>query len=74
MAREANRPAPRMAIPVAADDPHALKVGMQLVSDAGFDPVNAGSLADSKAFDLGSAVSGRVMSADELRQALKLKP
>jgi 8-hydroxy-5-deazaflavin:NADPH oxidoreductase len=74
MAREANRPAPRMAIPVAADDPVALKVGMQLVSDAGFDPVNAGSLADSKAFDLGSSVSGRVMSADELRQALKLKP
>jgi predicted dinucleotide-binding enzyme len=74
MAREANRPAPRMAIPVAADDPVALKVGMQLVSDAGFDPVNAGSLADSKAFDLGSSVSGRVMTADELRQALKLKP
>src|SRR5574341_727 len=74
MAREANRPAPRMAIPVAADDPAALKVGMQLVSDAGFDPVNAGSLADAKAFDLGSPVSGRVMSADEMRQALKLKP
>ena len=74
MAREANRPAPRMALPVAADDAEALKVGMQLVSDAGFDPVNAGSLADSKAFDLGSSVSGRVMSADELRQALKLKP
>lgn len=74
MAREANRPAPRMAIPVAADDPAALKVGMQLVSDAGFDPVNAGSLADSKAFDLGSSVSGRVLTAPELRQALKLKP
>lgn len=74
MAREANRAAPRMAIPVAADDPAALKLGMQLVSDAGFDPVAAGSLADSKAFDLGSSVSGRVMSADEMRQALKLKP
>jgi len=74
MAREANRPAPRMAIPVAADDPEALKVGMQLVSDAGFDPVHAGSLADSKAYDLGSSVSGRVLTADELRQALKLKP
>src|SRR5574341_1003720 len=73
-AREANRPAPRMAIPVAADDPAALKAGMQLVSDAGFDPVNAGSLADSKAFDLGSSVSGRVLTADEMRQALKLKP
>ena len=73
MAREANRPAPRMAIPVAADDATALKVGMQLVADAGFDPVAAGSLADSKAFDLGSSVSGRVMTADELRKALSLR-
>ena len=74
MGREANRPAPRMAIPVAADDPVALKVGMQLVNDAGFDAVAAGSLAASKAFDLGSAVSGRVLTAPELRQALQLKP
>jgi predicted dinucleotide-binding enzyme len=74
MAREANRPAPRMAIPVAADDPAALKLGMQLVADAGFDPVNAGSLAASKAFDLGSSVSGRVLTAAEMRQALQLKP
>jgi len=73
MAREANRPAPRMAIPVAADDAGALKVGMQLVADAGFDPVAAGSLADSKAFDLGSSVSGRVLTAPEMRQALQLK-
>ena len=72
MAREANRPAPRMAIPVAADDPGALKVGVQLVSDAGFDPVPAGSLAASKAFDLGSSVSGKVMTADEMRKALSL--
>jgi len=74
MAREANRPAPRMAIPVAADDPAALKVGLQLVQDAGFDAVAAGSLADSKAFDLGSPVSGRVLTAPELRQALQLRP
>jgi 8-hydroxy-5-deazaflavin:NADPH oxidoreductase len=74
MAREANRPAPRMAIPVAADDPRALKLGMQLVADAGFDPVPAGSLAQSKAFDLGSSVSGRVLTAPELRQALQLQP
>jgi len=74
MAREANRPAPRMAIPVAADYATALKVGMQLVADAGFDPVAAGSLAASKAFDLGSSVSGRVLTAPEMRQALQLKP
>ena len=73
MAREANRPAPRMAIPVAADDAGALKLGMQLVADAGFDPVNAGSLAASKAFDLGSSVSGRILTAEEIRKALSLK-
>ena len=72
MAREANRPAPRMALPVAADDPAALKLGLQLVSDAGFDPVPAGSLAASKAFDLGSPVSGRILTADEMRKALSL--
>jgi 8-hydroxy-5-deazaflavin:NADPH oxidoreductase len=72
MAREANRPAPRMAIPVAADDPQTLKIGVQLVRDAGFDPVPAGSLAASKAFDLGSSVSGKVMTAEEMRKALSL--
>jgi len=74
MAREASRPAPRMALPVAADDPTAKKIGLLLVHDAGFDAVDAGSLADSKAFDLGSAVSGKVMTAPELRQALNLRP
>jgi predicted dinucleotide-binding enzyme len=74
MAREADRAAPHMAMPVAADDAGALKVGLALVRDAGFVPVAAGSLADSKAYDLGSSVSGKVMGADELRQALNLKP
>ena len=72
MAREANRPAPRMAMPVAADDAGALKVGVQLVADAGFDAVPAGSLAASKAFDLGSSVSGKVMTADQMRKALSI--
>jgi predicted dinucleotide-binding enzyme len=70
MAREANRPAPRMAMPVAADDPAALKLGLQLVADAGFDPVPAGSLAASKKYDLGSSLSGRILTAEEMRKAL----
>jgi predicted dinucleotide-binding enzyme len=74
MQREANRPAPRMAMPVASDDPAALKVGVQLVSDAGFDPVPVDSLAASKAFDLGSPLSGQVLTAAELRKALSLAP
>jgi predicted dinucleotide-binding enzyme len=72
MAREANRPAPRMAMPVAADDAATLKIGTQLVSDAGFDPVPVSSLAASKAFDLGSSVSGKILTAEEMRKALSL--
>jgi predicted dinucleotide-binding enzyme len=74
MQSEANRPAPRMAMPVAADDPAALKVGLRLVQDAGFDAVAAGSLAASKAYDLGRGPSGRVLTAEEMRKALQLKP
>jgi predicted dinucleotide-binding enzyme len=74
LAREANRAAPRMAMPVAADDRATLEAGIALVRDAGFEPVPAGSLAASKAFDLGSSVSNRVMTTDELRRALNLTP
>src|SRR4051795_3148316 len=73
MAREANRPAPRMAMPVAADDAATLNIGTQLVADAGFDPVPVSSLAASKAFDLGSSVSGKILTADEMRKALALR-
>lgn len=74
MAREANRPAPRMAMPVAADDAAAKKLGLRLVQDAGFDAVDAGTLADSKAYDLGTALSQQVLTAEEMRQALQRKP
>jgi len=73
MASEANRPAPRMAMPVAADDAATLKIGTQLVADAGFDPVPVNSLAASRAFDLGSSVSGKILTADEMRKALALR-
>jgi predicted dinucleotide-binding enzyme len=74
MAREANRPAPRMAMPVAADDAAAKKLGLRLVQDAGFDAVDAGSLADSRVYDLGSALSQQVLTAEEMRKALQRKP
>jgi predicted dinucleotide-binding enzyme len=73
MAREANRTAPRMAMPVAADDAATLKIGTQLVADAGFDPVPVSGLAASKAFDLGSSVSGKILTADEMRKALSIQ-
>src|SRR5689334_11892168 len=48
--REANRPAPRLAVPIAGDDPEAVQVAAQLVRDAGFDPVEVGKLADARRF------------------------
>ncbi|MGB8046592.1 MAG: NAD(P)-binding domain-containing protein, partial [Pseudolabrys sp.] len=46
-AREANRPDPKLAIPIAGDDPQALQIAASLVRDAGFDPVTVGTLADA---------------------------
>ena len=66
---EAHRAAPKLAVPVAADDPGALKIGMQLVEDAGFEPVAVGTLAQSRIFDLG-APAGGARSAAELRKIL----
>jgi 8-hydroxy-5-deazaflavin:NADPH oxidoreductase len=66
---EAHRPPPRLAVPVAADDPAALKLGMQLVEDAGFEPVAVGTLAQSRIFDLG-APAGGARTAAELKKIL----
>jgi predicted dinucleotide-binding enzyme len=67
--KEAHRPSPRLAVPVAADDPAALKLGMQLVEDAGFEPVAVGTLAQSKIFDLGGPAGG-ARTAAELKKIL----
>src|SRR6266545_4968598 len=52
-AREANRPDPKLAIPIAGDDPEALRVAEELVRDAGFEPVLVGKLADARRFQRG---------------------
>ena len=44
----------RIAIPVAADSDEAKRVGMKLVDETGFDPFDAGSLADSWRISRGS--------------------
>jgi predicted dinucleotide-binding enzyme len=66
---EAHRAAPKLAVPVAADDPRALKIGMQLTEDAGFEPVHVGTLARSRIFDLGAPAAG-ARTAQELRKIL----
>src|SRR6516225_7525777 len=71
-AREANRPDPKLAIPIAGDDPQAVSVAAQLVRDAGFDPVVVGKLADARRFQRGEPGYGQAVSAAELRQKLSL--
>jgi 8-hydroxy-5-deazaflavin:NADPH oxidoreductase len=47
---QSNRPDPRLAIPIAGDDPDAVRVAEGLVRDAGFEPVLAGGLASARKF------------------------
>jgi len=63
----------RLGIPLAGDDPEAMKIAAQLVSDAGFDPVPVGGLARAREFDVGTPVYVRSMTAAQLRRALNLK-
>jgi predicted dinucleotide-binding enzyme len=72
--REANRPAPRLAVPIAGDDQEAVQVAAGLVHDAGFDPVEIGKLADASRFQRGAQGYGQSLSAAELRQKLSLAP
>ena len=71
-AREANRPDPKLAIPIAGDDSEAVSIAAALVRDAGFDPVIVGKLADARIFQRGGPGYGQPVSAAELRQKLSL--
>src|ERR1700748_3652145 len=73
-ATEANRPAPRLAVPIAGDDQEAVQTAARLVNDAGFDPVAVGKLADASRFQRGAPGYGQNVSAAELRQKLSLAP
>ena len=71
-AREANRPDPKLAIPIAGDDAQAVQIAARLVRDAGFDPVVVGKLADARRFQRGQPGYGQSVSAAELKQKLSL--
>ena len=73
-AEDANRPDPKLAIPIAGDDQEAVRVAAQLVRDAGFDPVVVGKLVDARRFQTGTPGYGQRVSAAELRQKLSLPP
>src|SRR5499427_649329 len=71
-ASEANRPDPKLAVPIAGDDQDGVQVAAGLVRDAGFDPVVVGKLADAKLFQRGGLGYGQQVSAAELKQKLSL--
>jgi len=73
-ARQAHRPDPKLAIPIAGDDPQAVQVTAGLVRDAGFDPVVVGTLKDANRFQRGAPGYGQEVTAAELRQKLSLTP
>lgn len=62
--------ADRIAIPVAADDPTHRRIGMNLVSDTGFDGFDAGGLADSWRQQPGSPAYCTDLTSEELPDAL----
>jgi len=70
---EAHRKGELIGIPLAGDDPTALKVAERLVKDAGFEPVVVGPLSRAREFDVGTEVYTRLLTAPQLRQALGLK-
>jgi predicted dinucleotide-binding enzyme len=73
LASEAHRAGDKVAIPLAGDDPAALKIAVRLVTDAGFEPVVVGGLARAKEFDVGTPVYGKALTAAELRKGLGLQ-
>lgn len=71
--REDHRPAgdpDRLAVPVAGDDQDAKRVVFGLVDQIGFDPVDAGTLAESRRQEPGTPVYGPPLDAAGVRDAL----
>jgi len=71
---EAHRAGEKVAVPLGGDDKEALAVVARLVTEAGFEPVIIGSLAQSKSFDSSAPIFLKTLTARELRVALKLPP
>ncbi len=70
---EAHRAGEKVGIPIAGDDPEAVRIASGLVADAGFDPVVVGGLDRAREFDQGTSVYVTNMTAAELREALGLE-
>ncbi len=67
---EAHRDGDRVGIPLAGDDRQAVDIAVQLVRDAGFDPVPVGPLSRGKEFEPGTKPYNTGMSGPEVRKLL----
>ncbi len=69
-ASEHHRQGERVAVPIAGDDPAALRVAEQLVRDAGFEPVVVGPLASADKFAPGGPLFRQIGSVEEMRRKM----
>jgi predicted dinucleotide-binding enzyme len=60
----------RLAIPVAGDDDDAKRIASDLIDQIGFDPVDAGTLAESGRQEPGAPVYGQPLDANGVREAI----
>lgn len=71
--RTINKYGERIGIPIAGDDEEGLNAAVELVEQAGLEPVVVGGLSTSKLFDVGTAVYATSAPAREIREKLELK-
>src|SRR5436190_9218505 len=65
--------ADRLAIPLVGDDAQAKGVVAGLIDDMGFDPIDAGTLADGRNQEPGTPVYNNPTGAEGVREALGLE-
>ncbi|WP_232461601.1 NADPH-dependent F420 reductase [Tatumella citrea] len=65
---EAHRSGEKLAVPLAGDDPQALKEVSSLVSAAGFDPLVVGGLDKARLFQPGSSLFLSSLTRQQLQQ------
>ena len=69
--RETHHQTPRIAIPYTADDPHATDLLAALITDAGFDPIHAGGLAQTADIELMGKLSMQPMTKEKMLELIQ---
>lgn len=63
----AHREGNKIAVPLVGDHPADKTLVASLIADAGFEPVDIGTLAESRLIDPPSSIWNKVLTADEVR-------